>query len=65
MQQAGKGEETRALSAREAPNPKLEAPKKFQAPSFKRGAACELLFGYWCLRFAWDLGFGIWDFRRS
>jgi hypothetical protein len=35
MQQAGEGEETGAV-APEAPNPKLQAPKKSQAPNFKR-----------------------------
>jgi hypothetical protein len=79
MQQAGEGKETRALSAREAPNPKLQAPKKFQTPITKRGAPAAVRFrnlelgiclelGIWSLELpaqAGDLGFGIWDFRRS
>jgi hypothetical protein len=49
MQQAGEGEETRALSAREAPNPKLQAPKKSQAPNFKGSPPRDLSF--WLLVF--------------
>jgi hypothetical protein len=62
MRQAGEGEETRALSAREAPNPKPQAPKKSQVSNSKIGAGREFLFGSWYLRVPWDLGFGFWDF---
>jgi hypothetical protein len=75
MQQAGEGKEAGALtgaSAPEIPNPKSQIPKtKSQGSSkrpnskFQRGAAHVTLFGRWRLRFVWDLGFGIWNFRGS
>jgi hypothetical protein len=67
MQQAGEGEEAGALtgaSAPEIPNPKLQIPKKLQAPSSK-GSPRDLSFWLLVLRFPWDLGFGILDFRIS
>jgi hypothetical protein len=68
MRQAGEGKETGALtgaSAPEIPNPKLQIPKKLQAPNSK-GSPRDLSFWFLVfLKIPWDLGFGIWDFRIS
>ena len=40
-------------------NPKLQIPKKFQAPNPNYFSG--RLFGVWDLGFLWSLGFGIWS----
>src|SRR5205085_1446604 len=49
---------TRA-SAREAPNPKHQAPKKLQIPNRSESSLGDLELGAWCFSGAWSLGFGI------
>jgi NAD(P)-dependent dehydrogenase (short-subunit alcohol dehydrogenase family) len=50
-----------------AGNPKSQGPRSKEIPSSKsqKEARRVVSFGYWDLRFAWDLGFGIWNFRGS
>jgi hypothetical protein len=53
-----------AAGAAEIPNPRLQIPRKLQTSISKKEAVSYApLFEYWRLRFAWDLDFGIWDFR--
>jgi hypothetical protein len=68
MLEAGEGEEAGAVTgacAPEAPNPNFQIPRKSQTSNSKEERRAELSFDHWILRFPWDLGFGIWDFRRS
>jgi hypothetical protein len=43
---------------REAPNPKIQAPEKLQAPSLKLNT---LKFGIWLLKLGASLDLGAWD----
>jgi len=56
----------KAITA-EAPNPKFQAPRKLQCPSFKRWPSLALLpslkficFNVYDLKFGFSLGFGDW-----
>src|SRR5215212_5231006 len=51
------------MATPEAPNPKLQSPKKFQIPSSNISTCDASLFGIWCLELLWCLGFGAWNFR--
>jgi hypothetical protein len=48
----------RVEAAFKAPNPKLQAPKKLQAPNIKIGGAIDWSFGVWNFSGAWCLKFG-------
>jgi hypothetical protein len=41
-----------------APNPNLQAPEKFQAPSFKSRSAWRLVFDFWGFSGCWRLELG-------
>src|SRR5262245_56306313 len=52
----------RCVTEGEAPNPKLQAPKKLQTPSSKPTPA---VLGIWILEFPWSLELGIWSFTED
>jgi hypothetical protein len=47
------------MNEKEAPNPKLQAPEKHQAPIFNARGAAPLRFGDWNFSGVWRLEFGI------
>src|SRR6266550_8374291 len=49
-------EEKHQTPLRKTPNTKIQTPNKHQAPITKAPAALD----FWCLRFLWGLGFGVW-----
>lgn len=46
------------------PNPKNQAPKKFQWLKFRKAKTCARLFRSRNLELPWDLELGIWSFQR-